>query len=217
MKKLLGFLCLVVVSMFVGCSSPSPSEDVGDVQEAIGTCPRPTGGGGDTVLPVDSYVSGIGVDPLHSWRMIVNTTLVAYPYTVTQTFVDFGGFTTTHAAARMNGVGWVSHSGSRLADSMFIKSDGNTVYGCSGTVGKTCWVGYTDVAINTPFVIMEFDDAYGSPLHYHVWSGYGLTAILGGGAANPQKLLFYSNTGLSAMELKKVPVAGGQLDACYYP
>lgn len=194
-----------------------PGEPVGEVQEAILTCPRPTGGGGDVLAPVNEWVTAVGVDPTASWRMIVKHKLVASPYTVTTDIVDFGGVTTTHAQARMVGTGWASGAGRRLADSMFITSAFGTGYGCSGTVGWTCWVAYENTAINTPFVLMEFDDSYGAPAHNHVGFGNGLTAIVGGGATDPQKLIFYSDYGLAALKKQKVTIAGGQMDLCYSP
>lgn len=215
MKKLLLFL---LVLMATACSVPM-GEDVGETQEAIGTCPRPTGGGGATVYPADAWVTAFEPDLANPWRIIVKSKLRSSPFTVTTSVLDFGGVSQVNSQAHVVGDGWESGAGRRLGDAIFIDSAFGSSYGCTKGTGWTCWVVYENTAMNVPFVLFETEDSYGSPAHRHsYWGGStgGLTAVVGGGAAAPQTIKFYSDRGTS-VAVQSIPVSGTKLDACAYP
>ncbi len=218
MKRIKTLLMLCLTFLLTCCTSPLPGEKVEVTQQAIGTCPRPTGSCGDTVWPADSYVSAIGADPTASWRLLVRNKLVASPYTVTTCYVDFGGTTTTHSQAKITGSGWSSGGGRKVDEVMYLDSAvAGQSYGCANDSTKVCMlISETTRDFYTP--ILYFDKAYSVPGLTHVGCGAGLTAIVGMGATDPQKLRHVFDVGgVGPLGTKTITVAGPAFDTCFWP
>ena len=216
MKKLLLFL---LVLMATACSAPM-DENVGETQETIGTCSRPTGGGGDTVFPMDSFVSAIGVDPTASWRLLVKSKLVASPFTVTTSYVDFGGVDSVNSQAKITGSGWSSGAGRKVDEVMYLNSTDSYAQslGCANDPNLVCML-ISETTGSDYFPILYFDKGYAYPGNEHIGCGAGLTAIVGMGATLPQKLRLYFDYGSGAgpFGYRSTVFSGPKLDACLYP
>lgn len=215
MKKIwLMFLMLFAMA----CSAPMSPEVVGEVQEEVGTCPRPIGSCGDTVWPVDSYVSAIGVDPTASWRLLVKNKLVASPYTVTTCYVDFGGVDSVNSQAKITGWGWSSGAGRKVERVLILNSSTAQAQslGCWNTgVLHHCLL-VAETGDPTPFPILDFDGHWSGPNAVDMNTGNRLTAIVGPGTGN-QRLMFYYDDGAAPLKSRFTTFSGPKLDACLYP
>lgn len=206
MKKLLMFLLTL---MIVACSAPMPSEEVGETQEALGACPRPTGGTGDTAGTADGYVSRISASTTSPWKFRVQY----HPFSGIDSvgFVDFGTL-----QADITGPGWQSASGSKIVDLYTL--DYNTsmgiAAGCTADINLRCMIASEDLITYTP--ILYFNKAYSDPGATHIGAPNGLTAVIGMGATLPQKLRYYFDSGASIGSTTKV-FSGPMLDACANP
>lgn len=215
MKKLILFL---ITFMLVACSAPMPNEDVGKVQEALGACPRPTGGNGDTSGTVDGYVTSIQADSAQPWRFKVYHRVTGSMYG-TLGYVNFGGVSVANSHANITGPGWSSVGGSKLIDAYTV--DYNTsmgiAAGCTADINLRCMIASEDLVTYTP--ILYFNKAYSDPGSTHIGMPNGLTAIVGMGATLPQKLRFYFDVGSTPSSIGSTTkvFSGPKLDACATP
>jgi hypothetical protein len=222
MKKKLSWIALLMglLVLAFGCSAVPMDESLGAEQEAIGTCSRPTGSAGDTVWPVDSYVSAIGVDPTASWRLMVKSKLVASPFTVTTSYIDFGGVSTVNSQAKITGTGWSSGAGRKIDEVMYLNSTDAyaQTWGCANDPNLVCML-ISETTGSDYFPILYFDKAYAYPGNEHIGCGAGLTALVGMGATLPQKLRHYFDYGggTGPLGYRSTVFSGPKLDACAYP
>ena len=214
MKKLILFL---MAMMFVACSAPVPSEEIGEVQEAVGTCPRPTGGTGDTSGTVDGYVSRISASSTSPWKFRVQY----HPFSGLDSvgFVYFGGVSVANAHAKITGPGWQSVGGSKIVDIMFQEYNTSLAIasGCTSDPNLKCMLVSEDLVTYTP--ALYFDKSYSDPGSAHAGAPNGLTAIIGMGATLPQKVRFYFDVGSTPSSIGSTTkvFSGPMLDACATP
>lgn len=215
MKKVNHWILFMIAALLAACSAPMPTEDVGEVQEALGTCPRPTGGGGDTTGTADGYVTSIQADAAQPWRFKVYYRQTGSAF-ATLRYVDFGGVSVANSHANIFGPGWSSTGGSRIVDGYFFNNNDSMAIaaGCINDPNFKCLIVSEDLITYTP--ALYFDKRWSAPGSAHIPGVNGWTGIVGMGATLPQKLRFYLDFGTSVGSTTKV-VEGPMLDACATP
>jgi len=208
MKKLL----LALLMMTVGCSAPS--ENIDEAQEAVGTCPRPTGGGGYTTAPPAGYVSAIYVDPTASWRIKVQVRSSAG---VLRTYtIDMGGTAPGSANALITGPGWTSVNGSRITEVWQLTSTFSAAQqaGCPNDPNLICMFAY-ESPFGNPFPVLYFDKAYSWPSSTHFFAADGLSGWTTGGSTTPQTWKMWGTSG-GYPSNRTTDIIGPAMDACLY-
>lgn len=191
-------------------------EDVDVSQQALGTCPRPTGGGGDPTFPFNSYITGIHEHATQPWKLLIESTNVATGAKTTST-LDFGGISMTRSQARMTedgvtpGQGW---SGTRLA-----KIEKRSGLDCGTNPNLKCWFIYNPgYSFPQAHGHIFFDKRYSSPASDGVLDfGAGATQIFGYGRTAAQHVRFGYDTGAGTAGSILDRFAGPELDRCDYP
>lgn len=211
MNKIKSLLCL---ALLLSCSAPM-EENVDISQQALGTCPRPTGGGGDPTFPFSSYITGVHENAAQPWKLLIESTNVATGAKTTST-LDFGGISMTRSQARMTedgvtpGQGW---SGTRL-----VKIEKRSGLDCGSNPNLKCWFFYgpgdTYPSLNAIF----FDKRYSASANDGDLNfGAGATQIFGYGRTAAQHVRFAYDTGAGTAGSILDRFAGPELDRCDYP
>jgi hypothetical protein len=207
---------LMGLAGLLGCNSAPvesndlPDEDVAEVQEALGSCNRPTGDAGDQTAPFASYVTSVHVNTLGSslipWQLKVGSTDVATGVT-TYAVIDFGFW-----QARFSGPGW---NGTRLDHvSKYNPTDlpcvhtGDPNLKCIHMGGPGSWGGNGYLYADKRYAAPIFDGT--------AWLGDGVTKIRGYGRWTAQTLKFYYDNG-GALGTSSVLFEGATLDECANP
>jgi hypothetical protein len=210
MKNIL--ICLLALT---ACSAPMEVENVDVSQQSLGTCPRPTGGGGDPSFPFSSYITGVHENAAQPWKLNIESTNVATGAKTTSV-LDFGGISMTRSQARMTedgvtpGYGW---SGTRL-----VKIEKRSGLDCGSNSNLKCWLFYGPGESYPTSKIIFFDKRYSSSVSDGTLNfGAGATQIFAYAKTASQYVKFAYDTGLGTTGTIFEYFEGPELDRCDYP
>ncbi len=215
MKKLVQFVLAALALCVFGCSSAPAIDDdsrpdgpeievVGDVQQAFGTCTRPTGSSGSQVAPAVDYITGVWPDPTDPTRLKIEATEIGTGITSIG-YVDFGD-----NQALFTGPGW---SGTKIT-SMMVRAT-NSSDCLPGDSDNFCWAinGTNAIYMNQQVSNLVSAVGIGSQQNF----GDGITKIRGYGQFDTQRMRIYYDNSAGGIAASNWTVLGPAMNTCADP